>query len=315
MNRYDAVSDWELNDKKIIDEYLNAMQTADNSEATKKLRTDHIRRFYRFLESGHLQGIENVTEKVISDYVFSLQGYSPVFVKHLLGSLRNYFRFVYKKEYINCDWSFSVLRVTVAKNRNIPELWDKEKVEKLLQSIDRGNPAGKWDYAVIMLVAELGLKISDISSLKLKSLRWEKYEIDYIQHKTKKRAIQPVSKETGWAIIDYLRHGRADVDEPFVFLTVIAPYTQITPGAVGSILARAGKRCGMQKKPGTVSGMHSLRHGLARKLIEHNTELSVVADIMGHSSYSATSPYLKVDIEGMRRCAISLENEVIVSDE
>ena len=53
--------------------------------------------------------------------------------------------------------------------------------------------------------------------------------------------------------------------------------------------------------------MHSLRHALARRLLEADVPLDMVADIMGHASYSSTSPYLKVDVEGLRKCALSLE--------
>lgn len=304
------IENWGLNDIAIIQLYLKAMQTADNSDATKLLRMKHIQKFYLFLISRNLTSVTFVSEKLIHDYVMYLQGYSVVFIKHLLGTLRNYFRFIYKTNYIDKDWSFSVPRVNAVKNCNIPELWDKEKVEKLLQSIDRGNPTGKRNYAIIMVVAELGLRISDISSLKLSSLKWESNEIDYIQHKTKKRVVQPISRETGWAIIDYLKHGRKDVDEPYVFLTSNAPYTQMTTGAIGSILDRAMKKCGLEKKHGIASGMHSLRHALARRLLEEGTELNVIVDIMGHSGYCSSSPYLKVDIDGLRACALSLKSEV-----
>lgn len=306
--KYPPIEIWGLNDIEIIQAYLEAMQTADNSDATKLLRMNHIRKFYVFLWSRSLSGVGAVSEKLIHDYVKYLQGYSPVFVKHMLGTLRNYFRFLYKMNYVDKDWSFSVPKVTVAKNSNIPELWDKDKIEKVLQSIDRGNPTGKRNYAIIMVVAELGLRISDISSLTLRSLKWESYEIDYVQHKTKKRVVQPISNETGWAIIDYLRNGRQNVDLPYVFLTSNAPYTQMSTGAIGSILDRAMKKCGLKKKDGIASGMHSLRHSLARRLLEDGTELNVVADIMGHSGYCSTSPYLKVDIDGLRECALSLND-------
>lgn len=53
--------------------------------------------------------------------------------------------------------------------------------------------------------------------------------------------------------------------------------------------------------------MHSLRHALARRLLEKGTSLTTVADVLGHTSYASTSPYLKVDIESLRECALSLE--------
>lgn len=297
---------WELGDEKIIAAYVESVQTADNSEATKKLRIHHIRQFYEFLASRKVSGIHDISAQIISDYAASLQGESPVYTKHRLATLRFYFRFLRQNGILEYDWSFAVPKVIAPKNRNVPALWEKDDLERLLKGIDRGSPAGKRDYAIILLVVELGLRISDVSELRLDSLKWDRSELDFIQHKTGNRVIQPLLEDVGWAIIDYIKYARPNVESPFVFLTVNAPYTQMKSGSISCILDRHRTRCGIEKKNGAMSGMHSLRHALARRLLEQGTELSTVANIMGHTSYASTSPYLKVDIEGLRECALSL---------
>lgn len=297
---------WELDDEGIISLFIESMQTADNSEATKELRLDHIRQFYAFLAARKISGVHGISAQIISDYAASLQGDSPVYTKHRLATLRFYFHFLRRNGILDCDWSFAVPKVIAPKNLNVPALWEKEDLERLLKGIDRGGPAGKRDYAVILLVAQLGLRISDVSGLRLDSLKWERKELELIQHKTGNRVTHPLLEDVGWAIIDYIKYGRPNVESPFVFLTVNAPYTSLKPSAVGCILDRHRVRCGIEKPRGTVSGMHSLRHALARRLLEQGTPLSTVANIMGHTSYDSTSPYLKVDIEGLRECALSL---------
>lgn len=297
---------WELDDGKIISSFIESMQTADNSEATKKLRIHHIQQFYGFLGSRKLDGVHSISAQIISDYAASLQGDSPVYAKHRLATLRFYFRFLHKSGILECDWSFAVPKVMTPKNLNVPTLWEKDDLERLLKGIDRGSPAGKRDYAVILLVVQLGLRISDVSGLRLDSLKWERNELELIQHKTGNRVTYPLLEDVGWAIIDYIKYGRPNVESPFVFLTVNAPYTPMKRGSMGCILERHRIRCGIEKRRGTVSGMHSLRHALARRLLEQGTPLSTVANIMGHTSYVSTSPYLKVDIEGLRECALSL---------
>ncbi len=298
---------WELGDKKIVAAYVESVQTADNSDATKKLRIRHIRQFYEFLASRKVSGIHDISAQIISDYAASLQGESPVYTKHRLATLRFYFRFLKQSSILEYDWSFAVPKVIAPKNLNVPALWSKEELERLLESIDRGGPAGKRDYAIILLVVQLGLRIADVSNLRLESLKWERNEIEFIQHKTGNRVTQPLLDDVGWAIIDYIKYGRPKVESPFVFLTVNAPYTPMKSSSIGCILDRHRVRCGIEKKDGAVSGMHSLRHALARRLLEQGTELSTVSNIMGHTSYTSTSPYLKVDIEGLRECALSLE--------
>lgn len=300
------LNDWELGDEKIIAAYIEFVQTADNSEATKKLRLNHIRQFYEFLTARKTGGVRNISAQIISDYAASLQGDSPVYTKHRLATLRFYFRFLHQSGILECDWSFAVPKVIAPKNLNVPALWSKEELKRLLKGIDRGSPAGKRDYAIILLVVQLGLRIADVSGLRLDSLKWERNELELIQHKTGNRAIYPLLEDVGWAIIDYIKYGRPKVESPFLFLTVNAPYTPMKSGSIGCILDRHRVRCGIEKKNGAVSGMHSLRHALARRLLEQGTELSTVANIMGHTSYASTSPYLKVDIEGLRECALSL---------
>ncbi len=301
---------WEMEDSEIIAVFIESMQTADNSDATKKLRLNHLKRFYKFLSTQGIRGIREITMQTITGYIVSLQVYSPVYNKHLLGTLRHYFRFLKKSGLIECDWSNAVPRVAVPANRNVPALWEESEIEALLKSIDRGNPTGKRNYAIILFVVSLGLRVSDVSALKLENLKWGRSELDLVQQKTKKRIIQPIPVDVGWALIDYIRFGRPAVDAPFVFLTTKAPYTQLTTGAIDSILSRQMRICGIKKQSGTSQGMHSLRHALARRLLENGTPLSTVAEVMGHATYSSSAPYLKVDIEGLRECALSIGGEL-----
>jgi site-specific recombinase XerD len=271
------------------------------------LRTHHIRLFYEFLESHGLSGTKDITAKVISEYALSMKGGSQVYAKHRLATLRFFFKYLYKNRLSEQDFSVFVPSVRVLQNLNVPALWEKSEIELLLKSIDRGSPAGKRDYAVILLAVQLGLRIHDIANLRLNCLRWELKQLDFIQRKTGNRTIHHLLGDVGWAIIDYIQYARPKVKEDYIFLTVNAPYTKFVPGSVGAILTRHMRRCGIKKLPGTVSGMHSLRHALARRLLEQGTSLQGVADFMGHSKYSSTLPYLKSEIEGMRECALSLK--------
>lgn len=302
-----SIDAWAAEDTHYVSAYIEAMQTADNSEATKKMRNSHVRKFYQFLSSRELNGIGEVSPGVIRDFCCSLTNYSPVFARHILCTVRNYFRFLYRTGYSSYDWSEAVPRMTVPSNLNVPQLWGREDIVKLLRSIDRGNLAGKRDYAIILLVAQLGLRVSDVANLQLENLKWERSELVMVQHKTGNRTVYPLLKDVGWAIAEYLKERiSANISSPYVFVKNNAPYGPMLSSSIGCILDRCMKRAGIHKQRGVTSGMHSLRHALACRLLAQNTSLYMVADIMGHSSYASSSPYLKVDIEGMRRCALSL---------
>ena len=298
---------WAGDDLPIVNAYLDAVQTVDNSEATKISRSHKIKIFYQFLDFRGIKGIKELNAQIISDYALSMQGGALSYTRHKLLTLGRYFSFLFKNGYCKEDWSKAVPRIIVPENANVPTLWSEEELDQLLKSIDRGSPSGKRDYAVILLAIQLGLRTSDIAYLKLEYLKWDQKEIEFTQHKTGKRIILPMLTDTGWAIIDYIRFARPKSDGPFVFLSCIAPYEGLTPGGVGCILQRQMRRCGIQKRAGVTSGMHSLRHALARRLMEQGTSLSNLSEIMGHVDCGSTAQYLKVDIAGMRGCALSLE--------
>ena len=300
------INDWSAGDNTIIIEYIEYVHTADNAASTKERRTNHIKRFYDFLGSRNIPGIKELSAQTISDYLVSLSGLSPVDISHHLTTLRNYFRYLYRQGYCNQDWSSSVPTIRRPKVLRLPTLWEEDEIKRILSVIDRGSPVGKRNYAIILTVVQLGLRISDVSGLRLDSFNWERKEIELVQQKTGKKLIQPLLDDLGWAIIDYIRYARPKVDDPFVFLTLNAPYNPMAPHTVGDVLRKYMQACGISKPAGTVSGMHSLRHALARRLLAQGTSLQEVADILGHSSVLSSAPYLKVDIDGLRECGLSL---------
>jgi site-specific recombinase XerD len=200
-----------------------------------------------------------------------------------------------------------VPRVSVPQNANVPAVWTDSDINKLLSSVDRSTAVGKRDYAVLLMIVELGLRSCDVNQLKLANLNWQQKEIEVSQSKTGVMNVCPMSDELGWAVIDYIRDGRQKSDLPYLFLTAHAPYTGFGASTAKHILERYIKRSGISAKPMGVSrGTHSLRHSFARKLLSQDIPLDLISEIMGHTALNSASPYLKVDIEGLRECALSI---------
>ena len=106
----------------------------------------------------------------------------------------------------------------------IPSAWTTEDVKKMLQCIDRGSPAGKRDYAILLLVVRLGIRAGDIRDLKLHNLNWNTKQIEIQQGKTGNHITYPILDDIGDALIDYLKNGRPLTDCPFVFVRACAPH-------------------------------------------------------------------------------------------
>ncbi len=301
-------TDWALDDYHFVNAFVKKMGTSDTVEQTKTTNLFRIKKFYDFLNCRGIASVKNIPPKTISEYALSMQGDARRYAQDKLYSLRQYLSYLYKNDHIEVDLSTAVPRIVAPRNKNIPAIWSNDELKKLLGSMDRSSPAGKRDYAVLVLTAELGLRASDVGNLKLSNLNWDRKEIEVSQHKTGVINICPMTDEIGWALIDYIRFARPKSDLPYVFLTCNAPYSKFGDTTAVTMLKRKMQQCGIHESTAGISkGMHSLRHTLARKLLEKDVPLELIADIMGHTQVKSSSPYLKVDINGLRGCALSLQ--------
>lgn len=192
------------------------------------------------------------------------------------------------------------------RNSHIPSAYPKSDVKKILEAVDRANPNGKRDYAILLLASELGLRSSDIRNLKFSNLHWEKNTIELTMSKTGKEITLPLLENIGMAIIDYLKYGRPHTDLDIIFLRHISPIQQLSASGVTRIVSRYIYKSGIEVKPGQRKGPHALRHSLASALLEENIPLPIISEILGHSDSRTTEIYLKIDIKQLRNCALEV---------
>lgn len=307
--RREEASAWAMDDLTIIEEYRQSFSLIDLGERTRHTMLANLKQFYIFLEANSISSVKAIVSGTLQKYALSMQGDSKWYARSKVKELRRYLRYLHTHGHLSVDLSSALPRVRVVQRANIPNIWDEADITKLLQSIDRANPVGKRNYAIIVLVAGLGLRAGDVSDLMLSNLKWDKKEIEITQNKTGVINVCPMTDEIGWAIIDYLKHGRPNCDLPYVFLQHKMPYSKLGDTTAVQMLQNQMLRAGIKAKvPKTVSGMHSLRHSLAHRLLDENVPLELIADIMGHTEVVSSSPYLKVDINGLRECALSLED-------
>lgn len=225
-----------------------------------------------------------------------------------LCALRSLLRYLHTNELHKQDLAETLPTIKARKQNRIPSVWTPENVTKLLEAIDRGNPSGKRDYAIILLVARLGIRTIDVKHLKLEHLNWHSNRLTFIQSKTAREINLPLLPDVGWAIIDYLKNGRPKIDSPYVFLRHLAPLEPFSDeDRLHQIITKYMKLARIPLSLEKKRGMHSLRHTLASVLLEKNTPLSVISDILGHISTDTTAVYLKVDVEMLRECALNSE--------
>ncbi|NHB97910.1 site-specific integrase [Photorhabdus stackebrandtii] len=263
--------------------------------------------FARFMESHNLS-VEALKAEDLPDFVRTLMGYSHKMVEFVLCGLRCFLRFLYNEKGLAADFSDSLPCMQTRQQTKIPSVWKKDDLLRLLAAIDRGNPSGKRDYAIILLITRLSLRCIDAKRLTFSNFNWAENSLEFSQSKTQKPVHLPLLKDVGWAIIDYLQNGRPVSDSPYVFLRHLAP---IAPFSDEDHLyqmivkyMRVAKLPVSEKKK---VGMHSLRHTLATTLMEQQTPIEEIADILGHQRTQSTSVYLKSSLKRLCECALSPE--------
>jgi integrase/recombinase XerD len=288
-----------------VKNYLGYCQGREYSRVTQNHYKNISEKFLSFLESQHVRHCSDITVKNMNDYINTLLGYSYKTVELQLCGLRSLLRYLHANGIHHQDLAESLPAIKARKQNRIPSVWTPENVAKLLDAIDRGNPAGKRDYAIILLVARLGIRTIDVKHLRLEHLNWQSNRLTFIQSKTAREINLPLLPDVGWAIIDYLKYGRPKVDSPYVFLRHLAPLEPFSDeDRLHQIVTKYMKLARIPLAPEKKRGMHSLRHTLASRLLEKNTPLSVISDILGHANTDTTAIYLKVDVEMLRECAL-----------
>lgn len=269
---------------------------------------EKINKFLIFLETCRVDSSRSIHAKHLTTFLSGYKKCRSNYISTIICALRNYLTFLYGYGFIDEDISKSLPKVRIVRNAFIPYCWKKEDVKKLLKAIDRGGPKGKRDYAILLLVVRLGLRVSDIRGLKLSNLNWNRKTISLTMQKTKRSLKLPLLDDIGWAIIDYLRNGRPETKCDAVFIRHIAPYDSFGENEYFyQDLHRYMIKAGLEIPLDFHCGLHSLRSTLARNMLETKVALPIISDTLGHQSINTTSVYLKIDLDGLKRCALDPE--------
>lgn len=222
---------------------------------------------------------------------------SPARAKVATTALRSFLRYLRYCDEIQLDLAAAVPTVPNWSMTGIPLAIAPDHLQAILAHCPRDTPVGRRDYAILMLLARLGLRAGEIVSLNLDSIDWEVGSIAVVG-KGNQAASLPMLAEVGEAIADYLRHGRPTSSSRALFLRVYAPIRGLGAApTVSTIVAAAIKRAGIETPH---RGTHQFRHALATDMLRHGATLTEIGNILRHRHAKTTSLYAKVDFAALR---------------
>ena len=221
--------------------------------------------------------------------------------KLLTSALRSFLQYARYRGDIRLDLAAAVPRVANWSMTSIPRAISPDQVRRLLAHVNRGTAVGRRDYAILLLLARLGLRSGEVAFLDLDDIDWKAGSLS-VHGKSGRRTELPLPAEVGEAIVAYLRQGRPRSTSGRVFLRARAPIRGfLGPSAVGSIVRHALQSAGIDAP---TAGAHQFRHGLASEMLRQGASLSEIGALLGHRSPETTKIYTKVDLEALRTLAL-----------
>lgn len=296
--------------RPLRDDYVASCRARGNAEATMAAKDKAVSRFLGYLDETGAGDLAALGVRDVSGFLLRQRGLRRKTVASMRSSLADFLAFL-----ASSGRGPQGLAGRLPPHRHLryesePHLWTAEEIRRLLTVIDRQSATGKRDYAMILMTARLGLRISDLRQLELGDLDWRAKTLTIVQHKTGRPLTLPLLDDVGWAVIDYVRNGRPETACVKVFIKHRHPFDAFgCSSSVASRLPRYAARAGIELPPGQVCGMHSLRGALAVAMIGNGAPMPVISAVLGHASSDTTQAYyLRFDVERLRCCALDVED-------
>lgn len=218
--------------------------------------------------------------------------------KLLVTGLRSFLRYLHLQGLAPHNLAPAVPAVAGWRHSSLPQGLSAKQVAGLLGTCDRRTVVGRRDYAIITVLARLGLRAIEVARLELGDVDWRAGEL-LVNGKGRRIERLPLPSDVGEAMAAYLRHARPPCAQRALFLRMSAPMGPMTSGAVVHVVSNAGAKAGL----GPI-GAHRLRHTAATDMLGAGAALAEVGQVLRHQSLSTTAIYAKVDRNALRQLAL-----------
>ncbi len=225
------------------------------------------------------------------------------YMRLMAVALRSFCHFLFLRGETPRDQYASVPTVCKWRQSSVPKFLTQEQEDAILVTPDRSTPTGRRDYAILLLLARLGLRAGEIVALELGDIRWRSGEL-VVHGKGQMVEHVPLLSDVGQALSSYLHEDRGASTSRRVFLRMWAPRVGLAgPAAIGHIVRLAFVRAGF--RPTCRGAAHLFRHSLATTMIRHGASMAEIAEVLRHRSQDSTAIYAKVAFEDLRGVARS----------
>jgi site-specific recombinase XerD len=273
------------------------------SQATVRSYGWYVDRFVAQQFGGGSAPLSRIQARDVIEYVRrQARTHTAQSTKSIVIALRSFLRFLHYRGIIRTDLASVVPAVACWRMRGLPKHLSVDEVHRVLERCDQRTPIGQRNYAILLLLARLGLRAGEIVALQLEDIDWEHAQITIRSNKGRGWAQMPLPTEVGKALARYLRHGRPPCSCRHVFVRSLAPYVPLSTSAdIAGLTRSALQKAGVESAR---KGAHLFRHGLATAMLRGGATLDEISQVLRHRDPDTTALYAKVDVEALRRLAL-----------
>ncbi len=228
-----------------------------------------------------------------------IQQHAPASAGCVTTVVRCFLRYLVAQGRCVADLVEAVPKVPTWRLARLPRYLPDDDVERIIEACNRESPVARRDRAMLLLLARLGLRASDVVGLRIGDLDWAQGRLR-VAGKGRRETRLPLPQDAGDAILRYLEEERPAAATDHVFLTARAPIRPLTSGGLRSVLWHRIELAGVQSPS---RGTHVLRHSLATRLLREGVSLDTIGAVLRHRDVNTTALYAKVDVTLLRQVA------------
>jgi len=295
---------------QLSNDYSEWLSMNGQCKNTIETKISRLLCFLSYLDSFGISE-ENISFNEIFNFKDYIQNkeFSEAYKANILFTLKNFITFLVDTGTLKpIAWHY-VGTIFSHKDARLCSYYSTDEINKVLNQIDRTTKLGKRDYVIVLLLAELGLRESDVLNLKLDNFDWSREELNLCMRKTKQPLTLPLTGTLLLALADYIRNAKPNTDTSLLFPrvspTLKGAYTR---GMIYYAVDRYFKRAGINTK-NKHHGPHALRHSLTSSLQRQNISLPTISATLGHGSMNITKRYLWMAPEQLRKLALEVSHE------
>lgn len=290
--------------------YENYLTDSNQSKKSVLSKLSRVKKFLMFLQKQNITETKGVSPSLVIEFMNSLKC-STAYRSNILITVRDFLNCPAVAAHFQDKLANILDSVHISRYERLPSFYSNKEIQRILLKIDRKSTEGKKDYAAIILAVELGLRVSDIRKLQLSEIIWDENVIELFQKKTGEFIRLYMTENVKWALLDYLMNARKkDSEFNNVFIRSRAPYKPY--GESSGFYERINKYIKLAgiKTEGRHHGFHSCRHGLATRLMNEGTPITIVSEALGHKFANVTKEYIRMDVPRLRLAALEVPPHV-----